>query len=70
MKKPPVPTPHSRIESVKQGPLNPLRWCLQLDCGHDQWVTAKSRPTRQTIRCGRCADRAAELNARSDEGNA
>lgn len=49
--------PPSRIESVKVSPLNPLRWCLQLDCGHDTWVTAKRRPTRQTIRCPRCAAR-------------
>jgi hypothetical protein len=56
--KPPVPIPHARIESVKQSPMNGQRWCLQLDCGHDEWVTAKSRPTRQSIRCSRCADKA------------
>lgn len=47
----------SRIESVKQSPMNPLRWCLQLDCGHDEWVTSKTRPSRKTQRCGKCADK-------------
>lgn len=44
----------SRIESVKQSPMNPLRWCLQLDCGHDEWVTSNSRPARKTQRCSKC----------------
>lgn len=51
--------PHSRIESVKQSPLNARRWCLQLDCGHDQWMTSARRPTRQTIRCAKCSEKAA-----------
>lgn len=44
----------SRIETVKQSPLNPKQWCCQLDCGHDQWITAKRRPTRHTLLCDRC----------------
>ena len=44
----------SRVESVKQSPLNERRWCLQLDCGHDTWVTAKRRPTAKTARCPKC----------------
>ena len=48
----------SRIESVKQSPLNPHRWCCQLDCGHDQWVTARRRPTRRTLVCSRCREKA------------
>lgn len=53
----PAPIPHSRIESVKQSPMNALRWCLQLDCGHDEWINGKKRPTRQTIRCSRCVEK-------------
>ena len=56
--------PPSRIESVKQSPLNPSRWCLQLDCGHDTWTTAKRRPTRQSIVCPHCIER-----ARSEESD-
>ena len=44
----------SRIESVKQSPLNAHRWCLQLDCGHDVWVTAKQRPRGRTAQCPQC----------------
>ena len=49
----------SHVESVKQSPLNAFRWCLALDCGHDQWITAKHRPTRQTLRCIACSAKAA-----------
>lgn len=50
--------PTSRIEAIRQSPMNPKQWCCQLDCGHDQWITAKSRPTRQTLRCDRCIAKA------------
>ena len=53
----PAPIPHSRVESVKQSPMNEERWCLQLDCGHDEWVTSARRPTRQMIRCSRCVQK-------------
>jgi len=49
-----VKVPKSRVESVKQSPMNEGRWCLQLDCGHDEWVTAKRRPTRTTAPCSKC----------------
>ena len=49
-----ITVPKSSVESVKQSPMNALRWCLQLDCGHDEWVTAKRRPTRNTAPCGTC----------------
>jgi transcription elongation factor Elf1 len=44
----------TKVISVKQSPLNTLQWCIGLACGHDQWVTAKRRPTRKTLRCNRC----------------
>jgi hypothetical protein len=43
-----------KVTSVKQSPLNPKQWNLQLDCGHDVWTTAKRRPTKQTAPCERC----------------
>jgi len=55
----------SRILAVKQSPMNALRWCLQLDCGHDQWVTAKRRPTRVSIKCDRCAEKLRDMKKRS-----
>ncbi len=55
-------TPHSwvkgrmedsivKVISVKQSPLNALRWVLVLDCGHTVWVTARSRPQWKTCNC-------------------
>ncbi len=41
---------------VTQSPLNPLRWCLSLNCGHERWVTSKARPARRAARCNRCTD--------------
>jgi len=37
-----------------RSPLNPQRWCLTLECGHEVWVTSKSRPKRQTAKCENC----------------
>lgn len=55
--------PKSRVESVKQSPMNPRRWCLQLDCGHDEWITAQRRPQRMQHRCSMCAARARAIIA-------
>jgi len=45
-----------KINSIKQSPVNYLRWCCSLECGHDQWITAKQKPTRKLMRC-QCCDR-------------
>ncbi len=50
--------PHAKVEVVKQSPMNAIRWLLLLDCGHEEWVTAKRRPTRRTIRCSKCVENA------------
>lgn len=40
---------------AKQSPLNPLQWCLSLMCGHECWITQKTRPkVPQQIICGKC----------------
>lgn len=44
----------SRVLSVKQSPLNEQRWCLNLECGHEVWITAKRRPTRKLATCELC----------------
>ena len=46
---------NSRIKSIKQSPLNPQQWCLDLACGHDVWVTAKQRPRAKKAKCPKCA---------------
>ena len=55
-----VKIPPARIERVTQSPMNGQRWALDLDCGHGAWVTAKRRPTRQTLQCRRCQEKAQE----------
>lgn len=33
-----------KIVSATRSPMNFLRWFLELDCGHDLWVTRKKKP--------------------------
>lgn len=41
----------ANVLRVTQSPMNAKRWCLDLDCGHEVWITAGKRPTRQTMKC-------------------
>ena len=41
---------------VTQSPMNAARWYLDLDCGHEECVTSLSKPTRKSVRCGKCMD--------------
>lgn len=43
-----------RVVRVKQSPLNVQRWNLDLECGHEVWVTSKSRPARKQATCPEC----------------
>lgn len=43
----------SEIRRATQSPLNPVRWCCDLSCGHEQWVTSKRRPKRN-LQCEDC----------------
>ena len=47
----------SAVVSATQSPMNALRWSLSLSCGHDVWVTSKSKPTRKLWLCARCEQR-------------
>ncbi len=44
----------AKIIAIKQSPLNAQRWCCDLDCGHDQWIGGKRRPSRKTMICHKC----------------
>lgn len=35
-----------RIVRIDRSPMNERVWVLQLDCGHDAYVTQKCRPSR------------------------
>lgn len=45
-----------KVVRITQSPMNATRWCLELECGHDNWVTAKRRPTTQAVPCSRCGE--------------
>ena len=44
-----------RIIDITRSPMNPKRWMLTLECGHEVWITASRRPERRSMRCARCA---------------
>ncbi len=47
--------PYVRVVSVTQSPLNAVRWMLTLSCGHEVWITSKTRPKRHGgIKCVSC----------------
>jgi len=43
-----------KVLRATQSPLNPRRWCLDLECGHEVWVTSKRKPVRQESWCPKC----------------
>ena len=45
-----TPQEKKRVSRIVQSPMNPLRWCYELECGHDVWVTMKRRPQLNVIR--------------------
>ena len=42
------------VTRVTQSPLNTSRWCLDLACGHEVWMTANQKPRRKQATCARC----------------
>jgi hypothetical protein len=43
-----------RVRRITQSPLNKLRWCLELECGHDVWITKGYRPLMHSANCIKC----------------
>ncbi len=39
-----------------QSPMNKRRWLLELDCGHEVWVTTSRQPHRHQHPCDPCAE--------------
>jgi hypothetical protein len=52
-----------RILRVTQSPMNAERWCFDLVCGHEAWVTSKRRP--QTMRTWRNSEGEKMISPRS-----
>lgn len=45
------------VIAVHQSLLNPQRWLLRLECGHEMWMTSKTRPTRLFAKCDQCKEK-------------
>lgn len=43
------------VRHVTPSPVNAFRWLLTLECGHDVWVTQRSKPTKASHFCTACA---------------
>jgi hypothetical protein len=41
----------AKVIRAKQSPVNATRWCLDLDCGHKQWITSERRPKMKWVVC-------------------
>lgn len=42
------------VRRVDRSPMNALRWCIELECGHEEWATSKRRPTKTKMKCSTC----------------
>lgn len=49
-----------RVVKVTQSPINAQRWALDLECGHEAWVTRLGRPTAKYANCEKCTEREKE----------
>lgn len=45
-----------RVVAATQSPVNEGRWLVEMECGHEKWVTAKKRP--RSVECGPCTKEA------------
>lgn len=43
------------VTRVTQSPMNPKQWALDLECGHEVWVTATHRPNKKRHDCPKCS---------------
>ena len=41
----------AKVLRSTKSPMNGTRWCLDLDCGHEQWITSRRRPKMKTAIC-------------------
>lgn len=43
-----------KVHRATQSPMDAQRWCMELDCGHDEWVILARKPQRKTMCCSTC----------------
>lgn len=58
--------PKRDVLRATQSPMNAKRWCLDLSCGHEAWVTSNRRPTRQVVECAACPADDAETKMKEE----
>lgn len=44
--------PEKAIRRVDRSPMNGHVWCVELECGHEEWLYQK--PRRKSLPCARC----------------
>ena len=59
----------AKVIRADRSPMNRKQWCLELDCGHEVWITATREPRKLTHECPRCTDELKALAERSDEND-
>jgi hypothetical protein len=42
------------VVRIDQSPMNAKQWCVQLSCGHEEWVTRAKRPKIKVMVCSKC----------------
>lgn len=42
------------IQRIDRSPMNPKVWCVQLSCGHDEYVYRKPRSDKMKMECTKC----------------
>lgn len=47
-------TKSKAVLKITQSPLNKLRWSIDLECGHEQWVTSHTKPKKKRMLCRDC----------------
>jgi hypothetical protein len=60
------------VVRIDRSPMNKRRWCLELECGHEEWITSSRRPTREFTICCKCRaidEEKARLAAEKGEGD-
>ena len=61
----------SECVRVTQSPMNPKRWCLDLACHHESWVTAGRIPKKvgKRVKCQICTLNAIQARQGGSHGN-
>jgi hypothetical protein len=42
------------VRRIRQSPMNERVWNVEMECGHDQYITRARRPTCTTLVCNDC----------------